>query len=351
MLFRQLSPLRCSEVRVIQEFVVLGRFDACFLLLFLVNVPTISKISNGVDVERVFSLANNRLSELLDRALLLVIRLLAENVQCVPELLFFIAACQGVPALFALQRAENHVVFLVRARIVYPAPVPRHAALAVAFWEVVIAVCAGLVRSDPMRLQSVCQDDIRIHRGHVKVVNHRFYQSRMVGLLAQCLKLLEKAIFHLLVICDIIFYEKPSLVPGIEIGGVVLFDCRDSVNFVYVVCVHVVLEVLVQRVNYLVVPCHRFLRIREEVVLKVYAVYAGVDCLHSAACVRLRNENPLLRRFRRFLSDILLLSQVLEVHFPPKILNVNAICSRVHCLYRLLQLLVHGIVHVYLRHL
>ena len=75
----------------------------------------------------------------------------------------------------------------------------------------------------------------------------------MVGLLAQRLELMKKAASHLLVVCDIVFYEEPGLVSGVEIRGVIFLYCRDSVYLVHVICVHVVLEVLVQRTDYLVV--------------------------------------------------------------------------------------------------
>lgn len=145
MLLGQLPSLCSSEIWVIQKFIILCRFDPSLLLFFFVDITTISKVSNSVNIERVLSLANNRLTKLLNCALFLVICLLAKDIKRMSKFLFFISACQGVPSLLALESAEDHVVFLVCARVVDSTPVPRHATLTVAFREIVIAIRARLV--------------------------------------------------------------------------------------------------------------------------------------------------------------------------------------------------------------
>jgi hypothetical protein len=100
-----------------------------------------------------------------------------------------------------LDLALDHLKLVPREREVVPAPRPWQDALAAVRGLVVVARGARRRRHDRAGLQPVRQDDVRVHRRDVKVVDERLLLAQRV--VAQQLQLLDDRVAHGVVVHDL----------------------------------------------------------------------------------------------------------------------------------------------------
>ena len=104
----------------------------------------------------------------------------------------------------------------------FASPRPLHFSQASFTWTVKITRRANIFVHVRHRLQPIGQDDVRVHRRDVQVINQRIYLA--VRVIAQFLQLLHDAFSNLFVVFDVIFRRSFTFVlqrvPQIVVNGV-----------------------------------------------------------------------------------------------------------------------------------
>lgn len=112
----------------------------CSGLLLFVLITTIPKVTDGVVIKRVLTLANGRLVVLFEGLLLSVVRLLAKNIKCLLNATLMLCTAYASPAPLGLKAGQHHLVLLGGAGVVDTTPHPCHDALAASVPVVITAI-------------------------------------------------------------------------------------------------------------------------------------------------------------------------------------------------------------------
>lgn len=153
---------------------ILGRSNFLFpsLVGTLVLVSTIAKLTDSVDIEIVFSHANDVFSRDFFRHLCLLVdvsTILLQSLRNNRRLLFFWQLIEQHTILddFARELFARAVVVTFGSRIVVASPDPLHLSLAVVLCLIVITGCTSRIVHDGTGLQTIGQDNIRIHGANI----------------------------------------------------------------------------------------------------------------------------------------------------------------------------------------
>lgn len=183
------------------------------LVQTFVRVTAVTEGPDGVDVEGVLALADDRLLG-LDLGLLRLgvhlARVIAESLVEQARLLGrrqIDESTRGLARplwreLLLLERVPDHLVLAERGREVFASPCPLHATLALLARPIEIACGAVGFRHDRIGLKSIGQHDVGVHGGDVEMVDERRVLPQRS--IAQLLEHRDDLTLDLVVILDVL---------------------------------------------------------------------------------------------------------------------------------------------------
>ena len=212
-----LSLLDLEGITLFSSF---GEFTTPDLDQCLKFVSSISEIADCVNIERILPLTHGVEFKVNFGLMNLLVDILAVLLNsCFKPLLLslsgeWILRVQGTSSslvvlkvvvllLFIHQLVLNLLILLAREGKVVTLPLPVHVPLALVLIFVEDATGTDLLAHDSRWLKTVGQDDVRIHSGHVNVVDQGF---GLIGraLLSDELELRNDLLLHLIIVCDLV---------------------------------------------------------------------------------------------------------------------------------------------------